>query len=82
MEDEILELIDGDHIAEDIAREIIEEKKKADNRLIEANIKLVDKNKYLIEDLKILSKFINSNFNVSTLNENLKRIINYYLEEK
>lgn len=70
MEEEILRLINNKVQKEDR------------NRLIEANIKLVDKNKYLIEDLKILSKFIRRYLTEEQLNDEVKRIINNYVEEK
>lgn len=93
MEREILELINNcDKV--DSKRKgrklkiLYEELKEENSRIIEANIKLVDKNKYLLEDIKILSEFINTYFNENelirpdVLNEDVKRIVNNYKEKE
>lgn len=93
MEREILELINNcdkvDSKRKDRKLKILyEELKEENSRIIEANIKLVDKNKYLLEDIKILSEFINTYFNENelirpdVLNEDVKRIVNNYKEKE
>lgn len=48
--------------------------------MVKANIRLIDKNKYLVEDIKILSNFISRYLEKQIIDEDVKRILNDYRE--
>lgn len=86
MEKEILELINSCDSCT-VKREIRELKKiyrkehEERNGIIEANIKLVDKNRWLKEDILILCEFINTYCDDKQIDESIKRILNNYKEK-
>lgn len=56
------------------------EMKRENSQMVKANIRLIDKNKYLVEDIKILSNFISRYLEKQIIDEDVKRILNDYRE--
>ena len=85
MEKEILELINGSYTInlknkDKKTKDFFIEMKRENSQIVEANIRLIDKNKYLVEDIKILSNFIKKSLEKQIIDEDVKRILNDYRE--
>lgn len=83
MEKEILELINGCDsctVKKEFRKlkKLYEEEHNEKNKIIEANIKLVDINRWLNKDIKTLCEFVSE---IET-NETIKEIVSRYKEEK
>lgn len=85
MEKEILELINGSSTInlknnDKKIKYFFREMKRENSQMVKANIRLIDKNKYLVEDIKILSNFISRYLEKQIIDEDVKRILNDYRE--
>nr|DAW20991.1 MAG TPA: hypothetical protein [Caudoviricetes sp.] len=85
MEKEILELINGSNTInlknnDKKIKDFFREMKRENSQMVKANIRLIDKNKYLVEDIKILSNFISRYLEKQIIDEDVKRILNDYRE--
>jgi hypothetical protein len=85
MEKEILELINGSSTInlknnDKKIKDFFREMKRENSQMVKANIRLIDKNKYLVEDIKILSNFISRYLEKQIIDEDVKRILNDYRE--
>ena len=85
MEKEILERINGSYTInlknkDKKTKDFFIEMKRENSQIVEANIRLIDKNKYLVEDIKILSNFIKKSLEKQIIDEDVKRILNDYRE--
>ena len=83
MEKEILELINGSYTInlknkDKKTKDFFIEMKRENSQIVEANIRLIDKNKYLVEDIKILSNFIKKSLEKQIIDEDVKRILKSY----
>lgn len=83
MEKEILELINGSYTInlknkDKKTKDFFIEMKRENSQIVEANIRLIDKNKYLVEDIKILSNFIKKSLEKQIIDEDVKRILKCY----
>lgn len=85
MEKEILELINGSNTInlknkDKKIKDFFREMKRENSQMVKANIRLIDKNKCLVEDIKILSNFISRYLEKQIIDEDVKRILNNYRE--
>lgn len=85
MEKEILELKNGSSTInlknnDKKIKDFFREMKRENSQMVKANIRLIDKNKYLVEDIKILSNFISRYLEKQIIDEDVKRILNDYRE--